>query len=220
MSAPPLVPNRLYGLRTWTAVGAQGDERLAGPQRGTVWPADGGWLAAGCSEPHTAPAPACRCGIHAWHPGRHGARQMLRPRWEIPGVVEAEGTIELHQDGFRAARGRPYALFVAPNANASLIGRLAEVYGAELVHVDDAEGVCAWCATRGLGLAQDVVERLIGPERLAAERGARRRRARRTALRLASVAVVIAALIGAGLAVTSDPGDRSLYGRTGEVERR
>jgi hypothetical protein len=87
MSGPPLVPSPLYGLRTWSVVGASGEERLAGPQQ-------------------AAP---------------------------VPGVVEARGGVELHREGFRAAQARPFALSLAPGANAGLIGRLAAAYDAEVV---------------------------------------------------------------------------------------
>jgi hypothetical protein len=220
MSAPPLVPSPVYGLRTWTAVGAQGAERLAGPRQGTPWPTDGAWLEARCSGDHAAPAPDCDCGIHAWHPGPHGARRLLASWREIPGVVEAEGAIELHQDGFRAERGRPYALFAGPHANARLTRRLADAYGIEAIGADDADAIVAWCRARGLGLAPDVVEELLGPDAVAAARRARRRRTRVAGLRIAAVAAAIAVLVAIGLAATGDPGDRTLGGRTGEVQVR
>jgi hypothetical protein len=219
MSAPPLVPSRLYGLRTWTAVGEQGEERLAGPQAGTAWPVGGEWLRAECTTAagHAAPAPDCACGLHAWHPGPRAARQLLRRRFEVPGVLEAEGAIELHRDGFRAARGRPYALFAGPRANEARIARLAEAYDAEVVRVGDAEAIVAWCHARELGLPTPVIDELLGPEAVAAADAERRRRTRVTALRLAAVVTLIAISVAAGLAATSNPGDRPLYGRTGEV---
>jgi hypothetical protein len=219
MSAPPpLVPSRLYGLRTWSAVGEQGEERLAGPQVGTPWPAGGAWLTASCAaEPHAAPAPDCACGLHAWHPGPGAARRLLRRHFEVPGVLEAEGAVELHREGFRAARGRPYALFVAPRANAARIARLAAAYDAEVVRVGDADAIASWCRARGLGLSPDAVERLLGPEVVAAAGAVRRRRTRATAFRLALVGVLIGLMVAGGLAATSNPGDRPLFGRTGEV---
>jgi hypothetical protein len=38
------------------------------------------------------------------------------------------------------------------------------------------------------------------------------------ALRTAAVVALVAGLLALGLTVTDDPGDRTLYGRTGEVE--
>jgi hypothetical protein len=217
MSAPPLVPSPVYGLRTWTAVGPQGDERLAGPRQGTPWPDDGAWLEARCPHDHDAPAAGCDCGIHAWHPGRHGARRVLALRWEIPGVVEAAGAIELHQDGFRAERGRPYALFVGPHANALRARRLADAYGIEAVRVDGPDAVVAWCRARGLGLTPDVVEELLGPDAIAARQRERRERRRRAGIRIAAMLAVIAALVAIGLVTTDQPDDCTLSGRTGEI---
>src|SRR5688500_15278534 len=100
MTAPQLVPSPLYGLRTWSVAGAQGQERLAGPQLGTDWPDGGAWLTARCAtDSHDAPARACACGIHAWHPSLRTARRVLGRRDTIGGVVEAAGAVELHRDG-------------------------------------------------------------------------------------------------------------------------
>ena len=218
MSAP-LVPGPLFGLRTWSAVGEHGAERLSAPHRGTAWPDGGAWLTARCgSDPeHAAPAPGCRCGIHAWHPGRGAARKVLGMRWEIPGVVELAGAVEVHRDGLRAERARPYALLVLPGANAARAERLAAAHAAQLVRVRGADDVVAWCSERGLGLAPADVERLLGPERLAAERVARRGRRRRAALKLAGISAVVAVALAGGIAVF-DPPDHRVFGRTGWVD--
>jgi len=218
VSAPALVPSPLYGLRTWTVVGERGQERLAGPQQSTPWPEDGGWLTARCArdDGHAAPAPWCECGIHAWHPSRRSARRVLGNRGQVAGVVEASGAIEVHRDGFRAERARPFALLVAPRANAGLAGRLAAAYDAELVPVDGPAAALDWCRERGLGLEPAVVDSLLGPERVAAER--RAVRARR--LRVAAALAAIALLLGAGLVATDDPGDRPLFGRGGPANQR
>lgn len=213
MSAPALVPSPLYGLRTWSVVGASGHERLAGPQLGTPWPDAGGWLVAGCTEGHAAPGRQCGCGIHAWHPTRRSARRVLAIRGEVPGVVEAGGAIEVHRDGFRAERARPFALMLPPRANAALAGRLTAAYEAELVPVAGPDTVLAWCRARGLGLEPAVVQQLLGPAGVAEQR----RRERATRLRLAAALAAIAVLLGIGLAATDDPGNRTLHGRTGEV---
>jgi hypothetical protein len=222
MNDTPLVPARLYGLRTWSVRGDHGAERLAGRQQDAAWPAGGGWLEAACAEhpDHRAPAPACDCGIHALHPTRAAARRVLAPRGAIPGIVEAQGAIELHADGFRAERARPYALLVAPGRNAQLVARLAATHAAEVVDVDGPDAVLAWCRERGLGLAPSVLAELLGSDRLTeAERGTRRRR-RVNALRIAAVAAVVALLVGLGLLATDDPGDRKLSGRAGPANVR
>ena len=218
MSAPALVPSPLYGLRTWSVVGEPGDERLSGPQQPAPWPVAGEWLEATCAAAgsHSAPAPDCACGIHAWHPRRRSARRVLALRRQVAGVVEARGTVELHSDGFRAEQARPFALFLAPGGSAALAGRLAAGYAIDVVPVRGPGEIVDWCRARGLGLEPAVVDELLGPERLAE----RRRGVRRQRLRAAAALVLVAALLGVGLVVTGDPGERTLFGRTGEVHVR
>ena len=217
MSAPPLVPSPLYGLRTWSVVGESGQERLGGPQQRAPWPEDG-WLTAACAggAGHFAPAPDCECGIHAWHPRKRSARRVLALRRQVAGVVEARGVIELHRDGFRAEHARPFALFLSPGANAALVRRLAFAYSVEAVPAGGPGAVVDWCRSRGLGLEASVVDELLGPERLAEwELGVLVQR-----LRVAGALVLVAVLLAAGLAATGDPGPRTLHGRTGEVQLR
>lgn len=218
MSGQPLVPSPLYGLRTWSVAGARGEERLAGPQQPAPWPVGGDWLEATCAlgEGHSAPAAGCGCGIHAWHPRRRWARQVLAPRHRVAGVVEARGGVELHRDGFRAESARPYALFLAAGGDAGVVGRLAQAYAVEVVPVGGPAAILDWCGARGLGLEPAVVDGLLGPERVAE----RQRGARVARLRAAAALVTIAVLLAVGLAATGDPGDRALYGRTGEVQIR
>ena len=219
MSAPPLVPSPLFGLRTWSSVGEQGSERLAAPQRGTPWPTAGEWLTARCGSDaeHHAPEAGCACGIHAWHPGRKSARKVLGMRWEIPGVVELAGAVEVHREGLRAERARPYALFVSPNANAARAERLAAAHRAQVVPVRGADEAAAWCRDRGLGLSPAEVERLLGPEALAEERRTRRHRRRVTGLKLGAVTACVAAAMAGGI-VAFDPPDHRLFGRSGWVD--
>ena len=218
MSDTPLVPTPLYGLRTWTVVAGGRVERLAGPQQHAMWPAGGGWFEATCTQSgHQPPAHGCGCGLHAWHPSRRSARRVLASRREIPGIVEARGTIELHDDGFRAERARPHALVLAPGRNARLVCRLAEAYGAQVVEADGPDALLAFCRAQGLGLDPRVVARLLGPKNVEECRRARRQRARTAALRLAAAVVVAALLVVAGQVATDPPGDRVLHGRTGEI---
>jgi hypothetical protein len=141
---------------------------------------------------------------------------VLSRRRQVAGVIEARGAIELHHDGFRAEQARPFALFLAPGANAALVGRLAETYAAEVVPASAPGAVVDWCRARGLGLEQGVVDELLGPERLAE----RRRSLRLQRLRAAAALVMLVLALAIGLAATSDPGDRTLFGRTGEVHPR
>jgi hypothetical protein len=217
----PLVPTPVYGLRTWAVRGERPDERLAGAYRDSPpWPTGRDWLEASCTEDHGAPAPDCNCGVHAWHPRPRAARRILASRREVPGVVEASGAIEVHEEGFRAERARPHALLLAPGRNAALAHRLGEIYGVPVVEAAGADEVLAWCSRHGLGLPAPVVADLLGPDELDARRRERQAQLRTGAVRVA-VAVVIAALVVVlGIVATDPPGDRTLNGRTGEVRQR
>ena len=216
----PLFAGSLYGLRFWRVIVDDRGEWLAAPHQRAVWPAGGEWLHATCPSGHAAPAPGCDCGAHAWHPRRSSARHVLAPRATVAGIIEAQGPAEVHEDGFRAERARPYALVLTPRANAELIRRLAARYDAQIAEVRGPAELLAWCRERGLGLDEQVVAGLLGDGDAAALRRARRRRRRANALRVALALVFAALLVVAGLNVVADPpGDRTLYGRTGEVHR-
>ena len=88
---------------------------------------------------------------------------MLAPRREIAGVVECDGAIEIHPEGFRAERGRPRALVATPMRNPALVTRLATAYAAEVATVDGPDGLVDWCRERDLGLEPTVVDDLLGP---------------------------------------------------------
>ena len=178
-AAPPLVPSAVYGVRSWTVVGERGHERLAGPHRGTTWPTGGEWLDATLRDGARAPAAGCHCGLHAWHPRRRWARRALAARGEVAGIVEARGTIELHHDGLRAQRARPYALVRTRRSNPALLDRLATAYGLPLVDARRPDDLVKWCEERGLGLSEEVVASLLGPrERERGQTGADRAPAR------------------------------------------
>lgn len=221
MSDPPLVPDPVYGLRTWTVVTDGSVERLAGPHhRHAPWPPGGAWLEASCAQDpeHEPPAQGCGCGLHAWHPSKTSARRVLASRRQIPGIVEAQGAIELHADGFRAERARPYAFLLLPGRNARLVGRLAELYGGEVIEARGADDVLAFCRSRGLGLDEATVAELLGPATAEHSRRARREKVRADAFRLVAALAVVALLVVAGLEILSDPpGERVLKGRTGEI---
>jgi hypothetical protein len=169
-----------------------GRERLAAPLRGTPWATGRDWLQATCAAGHHAPAAGCRCGIHAWHPRAKHARRVLACRFELPGIVEAGGAVELHEDGFRAERARPYAFVRLPGRNPYLIERLAAAYGAQVLDVRRPQELLDVCRERGLGLAEPVVHALLGPEVMAQLRAARARAHRRDALRCAAAALIFA----------------------------
>ncbi|MGH2824346.1 MAG: hypothetical protein ACRDLY_15285 [Thermoleophilaceae bacterium] len=222
MSDAPLVATPVYGLRTWTVSGEYGDERLAGTYRDAPWPAGGAWLQASCPSPdgHHAPAPGCSCGVHAWHPRPRAARRILASRREVPGIVEARGAIEVHEDGFRAERARPYALLLAPGRNARVVHRLGEAYHVPVVEAGGPDAVLDWCSAHGLGLDEPVVAELLGPGELAARRRTRHAKVRADALRLAVAIAIAGLLVVLGQVATDPPGERVLQGRAGEIHTR
>ena len=219
MSDTALVPAPLYGLRTWRVVGGNGAERLIAPHQRSEWPPGGAWLVARCdrSRDHEPPHEGCGCGVHAWHPSARSAKRVLASRREIPGIAELRGVTELHADGVRAERARPYVLFLERGRNGRLLQRLAQAYGAELVAVDGPDSVVAFCQARRLGLDPSTVVALLGPARAEEHRRSKREKARLDALRLAAAAAVAALLIVAGLEFADPPSDRVLHGRTGEI---
>jgi hypothetical protein len=222
VSDTPLIPGSLFGLRTWRLAVDEDGEHLTGAWQRRRWPPGGAWLEAACAKDagHAAPDPSCTCGIHAWHPRRSSARRVLASRFEVPGVVEAAGAIQLQDDGFRAQRAKPYALVVTPGRNARLVERVARRYGAEVVEVPNPDALVAWCRKRGLGLSPDTVAEILGPEHVALRRGARRRKLRRDVLGSAAAAVLSVGLLGLGLQFESGPpSPHGVYGRTGWVVR-
>jgi hypothetical protein len=200
VSDTPLLPGPLYGLRTWRVVVVDGEERITAPHRGTPWTAGPDWLEATCAEGHPAPASGCLCGIHGWHPRRSAARRVLASRFDLPGIVEAGGAVEVHEEGFRAERGRPYAFIRLPGRNPFLVDRLGEAYGAEVLDVRRPEDLLAVCRERGLGLSEPVVEGLLGADVVRERRRARRRRQRVDRIRLGLAVVIALALFAMSIA--------------------
>lgn len=218
MTDTPLVPGPLYGLRSWKVVSDRGAELLAGPHRNTPWPTGGDWLASSCASGHSAPAAGCECGVHAWHPRAASARRVLRSRREVAGIVEADGAVELHEDGFRAERARPYAFVTSPGRNPKLIDRIAATYHAEVIEAPGPDAFLAWCRERRLGMDEQVVADLLGPAQLEERRRNRARKRRRDAFRIAAAVLIAALLAVVGITYLSDPPeDRVLKGRSGEI---
>jgi hypothetical protein len=213
----PLVAGSLFGLRTWRVIADDSGEVLSGPLYGAPWPAGGEWLRADCELGHRAPGADCDCGVHAWHPRPRSARDVLAVRGVIPGVLEAQGPVEVHEEGFRAQRGRPYALVAVPGRNALLVRRLAERYDAAVIETSRPEEVLAFCHEHRLGMDEGVVADLLGID-LDERKRAKLRKARLDALRFVAAFAIAVLLVVVGLAVLTDPpGPRTLYGRTGPV---
>jgi hypothetical protein len=142
---------------------------------------------------------------------------VLALRREVPGIVECDGPMELHPDGFRARRGRPHALVLLPGRNAGLLGRLSRAYSAEVVEVRGPAELERWCRDRGLGLAPGVVDTLLGPGTVQEWRRTNRRHSRVAAARIVAallVTVVIALLAYAALPTQRGP--HYVYGRSGK----
>jgi hypothetical protein len=216
----PLFAGSLFGLRFWRVVVDDRGEWLGAAHQHTVWPPGGRWLHANCPTGHAAPTAGCDCGVHAWHPRRSSARDVLAPRATVAGIMEAQGPAEVHEEGFRAERARPCALVLTPRSNAKLIGRLAARYDAEVIEVCGPSELLAWCREHRLGLDEDVVAGLLGSGDAVSRRRRRWRSTRGAALRVALAVAVSAVLVVAGLTLLADPpGERTLYGRTGEIHR-
>ena len=199
MTDTPLFADPLFGLRCWRVTEDDRGEWLSAPHQNTRWPPGGRWLEAKCPLGHGAPAAGCDCGLHAWHPRRRSAHDVLAVRRAVAGIVEAQGAIELHEDGFRAAMARPYALIATPGSNTALIHRLAERYGTPVVDVSGPRALLAWCRERGLGMGADVVAELLGTGGLAERRRARFRRRANDAARVAAAFSAAAGLVILGL---------------------
>jgi hypothetical protein len=214
----PLFAVPLYGLRFWRVTVDDGGEWLSAPYQDAPWPTGGEWLQATCALGHEAPAHGCDCGVHAWHPRRRTAGEVLAVRGVVPGIMEAEGAIEVHEDGLRAARARPHALIATPGCNRARVDRLAERYGIPVLELSGPAAVVAWCREHDIGMGEDVVAELLGTGDPAERRRARFRKQRNNALRVAAAFALVALLVVLALAVSNDPpGPRTLHGRTGEI---
>jgi len=204
LSEDALVPAALYGLRAWAVTGEYGAEELVSAHVAVPWP-PGRWLEATCNKgrEHGAPGPACTCGIYALHPRPPAARRVLAVRGRIGGVVEATGTAEVHEEGFRAERARPYALMIG-RRNPALVRRLAARYGAELIDARDPKALLVFCRARGLGFDEDVVRSLIGAEELDRLHQERLERSRLLARRVTALAMLTSVIVRASRSRSTD----------------
>ena len=193
----PLIPGRVYGLRSWAVASRDGKDGLEAPFTGVRWPAGGNAIQACClaSAEHEPPAANCACGIYAYHPSEASVRELC---WELRkdsrdptavraiGIFEAWGSVEVHDSGFRAEYARPYALVVLERLAKTEYGRrieqLAGAYGTELVQVRDPEALRRHCVERDLGLSEPAVAAVLGPDFV------RRRRRTRRAGRIEQIA--------------------------------
>jgi hypothetical protein len=216
VSDTPLFADPLYGLRFWSVTSDGGGEVLLAPHRDAPWPPDGQWLEARCPTGHGAPAPECSCGAHAWHPRRRSVRDVLAPRGTVAGIVEAQGAVEVHEDGIRAARARPYALILTPGCNAAMVRRLADRYSAALVEVRGPRQLLSYCREHDIGMGEGVVTELLGT---GDPRRRRRARLRHDVLRVAVALAITTLLTVLGMQLLVGPSDgHALFGREGWVQ--
>jgi hypothetical protein len=185
---------------------ADGHPQLVGPYQHTAWPAGEPVRAVcSCGGAHAAPAPDCQCGVHALHPRPKSARRVLAGRGDIPGLVEAWGDVQVHDTGFRAAYGRPYALVLLPGRNERLIRELARRYRVPVLELRKPAELLAHCRASRLGLDEAVVDELLSPGEADERRRARRRQARNNALRVVAAVVVGVATWALGSQIAGTP---------------
>ena len=212
----------LRGLAFRTAVleGGRGRRRRGAGGPSPEDPVAGG-RASGCTRSarsgHVAPAPDCECGVHAWHPRRSSARDVLAAR----------GTVAGHRRGAgrgRGARGRlPRGARAAVRArssrrgsNAAQIRRLADRYDARSPRSAGRASCSPSAASTHIGMEEDVVAELLGTGDSAASAGAPD--SARTRCASSPRCSWRACSSAGGLAITSKPSPGTkLYGRTGEI---
>jgi hypothetical protein len=89
-----------------------------------------------------------------------------------------------------------------------------------VIEVSGAAALLSWCRERSIGMGEDVVAKLLGTGDPSERRRARLRQTWKNALRIAAAFAVAALLVVLGLELAADPpGDRTLYGRSGEVHK-
>jgi hypothetical protein len=119
--------------------------RLRSLYQDVVWPPDGPLQSAcyfsteaswnertGKHEDELSPWERCTCGIYALHapperPGWHALPHNL-----VHGILIGYGKLIEGERGFRASKARPVAL-LREHANASIVERLAQAYGARVM---------------------------------------------------------------------------------------
>ena len=132
-------------------------------------------------HPPGAPAPAgpCTCGLYALHPWAVGRQKswtdksltmvVRSGRLEIVGIVEAWGTVHVHNEGFRAQYARPVNLLLIGTPRDSDYGRFVEdlaiAYRAGVTEVTDAGAFEDHCREHGIGMSpEDVAALTSGAE--------------------------------------------------------
>ncbi len=181
----PVVPGRVYGLRTWRVRWSAHRPILSGVFQASTWSHGLDATQAKCrgrarGTRHEAPHPGCRCGIYGMHPAQIGQWfEMTRKPFDwgpsVHGIVEAWGRVELHEDGFRAEYARPHAIVhVEGYGDWSGSRKVAEGLGVEHLVFSSVAEVRRYCDRNGLGMDAGTVGDLnpeiglLGPEPRAA----------------------------------------------------
>jgi hypothetical protein len=97
-----------------------------------------------CHPEHEAPDADCTCGLYSWRRPRSGwaLDHRLAAGSMVCGAVASWGRLQVHRDGFRAARACVVALAYPPGTRADVVRKLERVarrYRVELVALDRLE---------------------------------------------------------------------------------
>jgi hypothetical protein len=212
----PVVPGRLYGLRSWTA----GDKNsLRSLAQDEVWEKGPKPTRARClvARGHRAPDGRCGCGLYALHPTAaqcaasfQAARCAARsdePEAEVVGIVAAWGEVELHESGFRAEYARSHALLlpaVPGGPYAHRVRALAAAHESEVWEVGSATDLHRRCVDQNLGLSETAVRELLGRKLRRHAAAERLKRWREAVVDVAAMAIaVVGSCLIPGLIVVS-----------------
>ena len=210
-------------LRTAVLEGGRGRPRRVARRPAPEHPVAGRRRVAPRDVPDRPRRPRARLRLRRARVAPAAARRRARcsPRApRSPASSRPRAPVEVHEDGFRArARAAVRARRSRRARNAELIRRLAERYDAPIVEVrGPARAARLVPRARPRAWTSEVVAELlgIGDAASAGAPGAGGIAAPRCGSRCALA--VAALLVVAGLNVVADPpGDRTLYGRTGEI---
>ena len=169
----PHFAGTILGVRSWLV--PPSIDELHPLVKITSWRTDGSRTEAFCATTgfkptHSPPGKDCECGLYAYHPWSHEARNLdsspaWNRGWSLAGAVEAWGRIELHREGFRAEFARPVAFLAPPRLDHEsrlALERLCQSTGAELI--DPATGGASlrgWVNRHPRGLERSVFEELL-----------------------------------------------------------
>jgi hypothetical protein len=86
--------------------------------------------------------------------------------FDVAGIVEAWGVVQVHSEGFRAQYARPTALALVGDPWKSeygqLVAKLADTHRAEVIELGEISGLAEHCEHAGFGLSRRTVTELLG----------------------------------------------------------